>query len=49
MLGGGRGWGLASVLRSQSPRDYTALQTFLAANGPLLSAANRLLGDPYIR
>ena len=49
MLGGGRGWGLTSVLRTQAPRDYVALQTFLSATGPLMSAANRLLADPYIR
>ena len=48
-LGGGRGWGLGQVTRSQSPRDYSALASFLSASGPLLAAGERLLADPYIR
>lgn len=49
MLGGGRGWDICSISRSQSPRDYTAISSFLSSSGPLLSAANKLLADPYIR
>ena len=49
MLGGGRGWGVASITRSQQPRDYNSLANFLSATGPVLSAAARLLADPYIR
>ena len=48
-LGGGRGWGLGQITRSQSARDYTALASFLSATGPLLAAGERLLADPYIR
>ena len=49
MLGGGRGWDISSISRTQSPRDYTAISSFLASSGSLLSAANKLLADPYIR
>ena len=48
-LGGGRGWGLGQITRTQSPRDYSAIASFLSASGPLLSAGERLLADPYIR
>ena len=48
-LGGGRGWGVSTTLRSQHPREYTAIATFLSSTGPLLSACHRLLADPYIR
>jgi len=49
MVGGGRGWGIGQIQRSLAPRDYTAISSFLSATGPLLSAANKLLSDPYIR
>jgi len=49
MVGGGRGWGVGQIQRSLAPRDYSAISSFLSANGPLLSAANKLLADPYIR
>ena len=48
-LGGGRGWGLGQITRTQTPRDYTALASFLSASGPLMEAGSRLLADPYIR
>jgi sphingomyelin phosphodiesterase 4 len=48
-LGGGRGWGVSTTLRSQHPREYQAIATFLSSTGPLLSACHRLLADPYIR
>ena len=48
-LGGGRGWGLGQITRTQSARDYAALASFLSASGPLMGAGERLLADPYIR
>ena len=33
----------------QSLRDYTAISSFLTSSGPLLSAAIKLLANPYIR
>jgi len=48
-LGGGRGWGVGTTLRTQHPREYQAIATFLSSTGPLLNACHRLLADPYIR
>merc|ERR1719228_2800116 len=48
-LGGGRGWGVGTTLRTQHPREYQAIASFLSSTGPLLTACHRLLADPYIR
>ena len=48
-LGGGRGWGLGQITRTQTPRDYTALASFLSASGPVMVAGARLLADSYVR
>ena len=39
----------SSTPSSPLPREYTALSSFLSTSGPLLTAAHRLLGEPYLR
>lgn len=48
-LGGGRGWGISTTQRSQNPREYQAIASFLSSTGPVLTACHKLLADPYIR
>ena len=36
-LGGWRGWGVSTTLRTQHPREYQAIAAFLSSTGPLLS------------
>jgi len=44
--GQARDWATHSILRSQQPREYTAVADFLASKGPLLTAAGRLHSAP---
>jgi len=46
---GPRGWSLSLTQKSAHPREYVTISQFLCATGPLLSACNRLLSDPYVR
>ena len=46
----GPDWGVSSLLRSSSPREYTAVAQLLGSKGALLTAAGRLVtGEPYLR
>ena len=49
MLGGGRGWGLAHVHRGQNMVEFDCISSFLSPTGALMTAANKLLSDHFIR